>query len=207
MTAPVEGSSSANSTTASRGSLFQLISVGLLFVSFIFLIVSAATTGWIVVGSTNIGLFTVCGGGYCGSTLNAFANQSSCQSRDQAAQAFIVLAILTIFPLLCIVAIRRFIGHTEVGALVNKYIPWWIDVITAAVIVFFLTITWGAVANYYTDCVCNNVGSTACGLNYGVLLFLARDENNEVKPVHTHQPPHQQSSNLDNTQPDAAHAA
>jgi hypothetical protein len=202
--------------------LFQLISVGLLFVAFIFLIVAAATTGWIVIGSTNIGLFTVCGGGgYCVSTLDAFSNQSSCRSRDQAAQAFVVLAILALFPLMCTVAVRRFIGQTDAGVLVGKYVPWWADVVTAAVIVFFLTITWGAVANFYSDCVCNNAGTAACGLNYswalcfiawcfvgasGVLMFLTHEEDHCVvcKPVQAH--PHD-STNGGNAQFDSAHAA
>lgn len=212
MAAPVEGSSSSTTT----GALYQLISVGLLFVALIFTIVAAATTGWIHVGTTKIGLFTVCGGGYCQSTLDAFSNQSSCQSRDQAAQAFIVLAILVIFPLLCLVAIRRFIGSTQVGQLVNQ-LPWFIDVITAGVILLFLTITWGAVANYYDECVCNNT-TAACGLNYswalcfiawfcilvtGILLFLSRGEiANAVQPVEHNKP---QEHNAQHS--DASHAA
>jgi hypothetical protein len=41
---------------------YQGIVVSDLFVAFISLIVAAATTGWIVIGSMNIGLLTVCGG-------------------------------------------------------------------------------------------------------------------------------------------------
>ncbi|CUG67997.1 membrane-associated protein, putative [Bodo saltans] len=176
MGAPVEGSSAA----PSKGPLLQLIAIGLLLIALVFAIVAAATTGWIYVDTTHIGLFNTCSGPYCVSTLELFSNlpnSGECKSQDRAAQGFIVLSILFIFPSLFLILLRRFFGTFPPLSGVLSMIPWIVDVAISVAALVFLTITWTIAAGMSRKCICDNIPSSAgisCALNYSwALAFIA----------------------------------
>jgi hypothetical protein len=173
---------------------YRLVALGLILFSIIISIVAAATTSWIVIGSFRMGLFWVCGGNSCTKTLNALSGDEPCRSKDQAAQAFIVLAIITMFPLFAIVLMRRFFASSTVGGAVVRNVSWMIDVALSAFIAIALVIAWACVAGMHDECICNN-NTQNCGLNYSwalaliasvavmvvtVLLFLSKEGANAV---------------------------
>jgi hypothetical protein len=178
MTSPIEGSSSAPPQQAQNGALLQLAAIGLLVIALVFSIVAAATTGWMFVETTHIGLYNTCSGSFCVSTLELFSNlpnSGNCKSQDRAAQGFIVLSILCIFPLVLLVALRRFLATCSPVAELLGYIPWLVDVAIAAASLVFLTLTWTIAAGMLRKCICDNVPSgTSCALNYSwALAFIA----------------------------------
>ncbi|CUG67950.1 amastin, putative [Bodo saltans] len=183
----------------------RLIAILLVLVSTLFVIVAAGTTGWIVgtYGDDfkyHIGLFKLCAGSddsaYCMNTLDMYNDDdsgvpSSCKSRLMASQAFIVLSILVLFPLLVLIIVRRFMSSGPAGMAASK-IPVLVDVVIGVVVLFCLTISWGAIANMYKECICDVLSNDSCGLNYSfalaiiawlatgaatVFLFLSKSEN------------------------------
>jgi hypothetical protein len=180
---------------------FRLIAVALLGATLLLTIVGAATTGWIVLDTgladykVNIGLFRMCttGGGnsICVSTTESLAG--SCLSRDQAAQAFIVIGILILVPLFAVVFMRRFMPANPI---VGK-VPAFVDIPATFVVVFCLTIAWGAIANAKQPCFCEGAPGS-CSLHYSfalaiiawitalaaaVMLFLGRNEGSGYSDV------------------------
>ncbi|CUG67977.1 transmembrane protein, putative, partial [Bodo saltans] len=147
MAAPVEGSSAA----PSKGPQLQLIAIGFFF---------------------HICLFNTCSGPYCVSTLELFSNlpnSGECKSQDRAAQGFIVLSILFIFPSLFLILLRRFFGTFPPLSGVLSMIPWIVDVAISVAALVFLTITWTIAAGMSRKCICDNIPSSAgisCALNY-----------------------------------------
>lgn len=192
--------------------LYRVIAIGLIIFALIFSIVAAATNDWIVVSTVHVGLFWVCSGGHCTNTLDAFSSNEGCRSKDQAAQAFIVMAIIVLFPLLVFVVIRRFFASSSIGSPIVRNIPAIVDVVLAAFVMLSLIISWACVAAIHDQCVCK--GNTSnCGLNFSwafaliasvavmvvaVLLFLSKEESNAVHVVHethtTHQVVHVHNS-------------
>jgi hypothetical protein len=174
MTAPIEGSSAV---PARNGALLQLAAIGLLVIALVFSIVAAATTGWMHVDTVKIGLYTSCSGPVCVDTLELFArlpNSGDCQSQDRAAQGFIVLSILCIFPLLLLVTLRRFLATFSPVAELLGNIPWLVDVAIAAASLVFLTLTWTIAAGMLRKCICDVSSGTSCAFNYSwALAFIA----------------------------------
>lgn len=174
--------------------VYRLVLLFLIFFAIVISIVAAATTSWIVIGNAHLGLFWVCGGNTCTNTLSALSNDEPCRSKDQAAQAFIVLAIIALFPLFAIVLIRRFFASSSVGSAIVHNVSWIVDVALSAFIVISLVIAWACVAGMHDECICNN-NAQNCGLNYSwalaliasvavmvvtVLLFLSKEGSNSV---------------------------
>jgi hypothetical protein len=193
---------------------FRLIALGLLVVTLLFSIVAAATRGWIVASDSvqklDVGLFNSCFDDgvstECESTLDRFdmmmviGAPESCKSRDRAAQAFTVIAIMLLFPLVLLVFVRRFLASNALGIAVAAKVPPLVDIVVTAVILFCLTVSWGAFANLYKACVCDPFEGliTSCGLNYSfalailawfataaaaVLMFLGRNESSGYSDV------------------------
>jgi hypothetical protein len=181
---------------------FRLIALALLVVALILTIIAAATNGWFVVkkgGVTlNIGLFKVCGdsGSFtvCTSTLDVGWSKD-CKSRDQAAQAFIILAILALAPVIFLVIVRSFLPD-RIPAV--SRIPWLVDVAIACVVVVCLSITWIVAASMTDECICNSSGGASCGLNFSfglaivawvftivgtVMICFAKDSSNDTVHV------------------------
>jgi hypothetical protein len=187
---------------------FRLIAVGLLVVALLFTIVAAATRGWVVakgggfgLGDLTIGLFTSCNVEGCKNTLDFMVDVSdSCTSRERAAQAFIVLAILALAPLLTVIVTRRFLTTSPMGVIITSKVSPTIDVIVAVIVALCLTIAWGAMANAFNECVCDLVFGwyDSCALGYSfalaiiawiavlgaaVMLFLGRNEGSGYSDV------------------------
>jgi hypothetical protein len=167
---------------------FRLVTVVLVALSLLLSIVATATTRWIVgtVGGYDgsnyyVGLFSMCQsqkGGSCESTVDAFHLlmegahiPSSCISRLRAAQAFVVIGILTLFPLLLLVISRHLLPSGTIALRVWHSL----DVVLAASVALCLTISWGVVAGFHNDCVCEASGTNLqpCGLNYSFALAVA----------------------------------
>ncbi|CUG86751.1 amastin, putative [Bodo saltans] len=131
----------------------------------------------------------------CASTSKMFSEDSSCKARLVTTQAFIVLAIVVLFPLLVLTIVRRFLATGPAGAAASR-IPALVDVVIGLIAVLCLTIAWGVFANMHKGCICpfleDEAGCTSCGLNYSfalaiiawlaagaatVFLFLGKNEN------------------------------
>ncbi|CUG68041.1 membrane-associated protein, putative [Bodo saltans] len=172
---------------------YRLAAIGLLFVALVLSIVAASTHSWIVVSDVHFGLFWICSGGSCVNTLDALAGgNNDCRSKDQAAQAFIVVGIILLFFLFFLVVIRRDFASNSLGNAVVRNVPLVVDLILAVLIVTSLVIAWACVAAMYNECICN-YSSPSCGLNYSwaltliasfavmvvtVLLFLSKESSN-----------------------------
>jgi hypothetical protein len=135
-----------------------------------FSIVAAATTGWMFVETTHIGLYYTCSGSFCVSTLELFSNLPKfrelqvsgprCARLYCAGYSLYLSAAASCGP--------------PVAELLS-FIPWLVDVAIAAASLVFLTLTWTIAAGMLRKCICDNVPSgTSCALNYSwALAFIA----------------------------------
>lgn len=170
-------------------SFYRAVSAGLLLASLVLAIVAAATNNWIVVEHTHIGLFWVCGGNICVNTLDSLFWNESCRSKDQAAQAFVIIAIIATFVVLVLVTTRRFLMSSSIGKSIAYNVPSTVDAVLAAFATVSFIISWACVAAIHDQCVCQG-NTSSCGLNYSwafaliasaavmvvtILLFISRD--------------------------------